>query len=72
MAKWAARPGLARAHLGPTYLGPACIGPAMLASKGVLPIVPPYRPRPDLGKSYAGGVGPTAHVLGGPGRSLAH
>jgi hypothetical protein len=28
--------------------------------------------RPGLGMAYAGRAGPTARVLGGPGRPLAH
>jgi hypothetical protein len=72
MAKRTARPGLARACLGPTCLGPACIGPIMLAGRAVRAHVPPYRPGPGLGMAYAGRAGPTARVLGGPGRPLAH
>jgi hypothetical protein len=70
MAKWAAQPGLAQARLGPTYLGPNYIGPTMLAGRAA------HRAslyaRPGLGKTYVGRAGPTAHVLGGPGRPLAH
>jgi hypothetical protein len=72
MAKRAARPGPARARLGPACLGPACIGPAMLAGRAVPAHVPPYRPRSGLGMAYAGRAGPTARVLGGSGRPLAH
>jgi hypothetical protein len=67
MAKRPARPGP-----GPAWLGTACIGPTMLAGRGVPAHVPPYRPRPGLGMAYAGRAGPTARVLGGPGRPLAH
>jgi hypothetical protein len=56
----AKRPGPARARLGPTYLGPACIGPTKLAG------------RAGRGMAYAGRDGPTARVLGGPGRPSAH
>jgi hypothetical protein len=53
-------------------LGSACIGPAMLAGRVVPTHVPPYRPRAGLGMAYAGCADPTACVLGGPGRPLAH
>jgi hypothetical protein len=43
----------------------------MLAGRAVPAHVPPYRPRPGLGMAYAGRAGPTARVLGGPGRPLA-
>jgi hypothetical protein len=61
------RPGPARARLGP-----ACIGPAMLTGRVVPAHMPPYRPRPRPGMAYAGRAGPTARVLGGSGRPLAH
>jgi hypothetical protein len=44
----------------------------MLAGRAVPAHVPPYRPRPALGMAYAGRAGPTARMLGGPGRPLAH
>jgi hypothetical protein len=73
MYRWPnGRPGLARVRLGPACLGPACIGPTMLEGRAVPAHVPPYRPRPSLGMAYAGRAGPTARVLGGPGRPLAH
>jgi hypothetical protein len=44
----------------------------MLAGRAMPAHVPPYRPRPGLCMAYVGHAGPTARVLGGPGRPLAH
>jgi hypothetical protein len=66
MAKWAARPGLARARHGS-----ACIGPVIVEGRAVPAHEPHPRPKPSLGWLIRAVPAQHPVVLGGSGRPLA-
>lgn len=60
MAKWAARPGLARACFVPACIGLVYLGPVLLSCQAGLPGRRIFQPRPDLLGAYAGRARPLA------------